>query len=71
VIIGPIEANEREKNRRGGSIVGPTAFALVILGTAGLLTNAFVSDLGNGITPVFAAMSRMGLIGVGIQPMRR
>ena len=71
MIALPNKGNEQGKKGREGSIVGPAAFALVILGTAGLLANEFLTDLGSGITLLFAAVNVIGLIGVGIQLARR
>ena len=42
------------------------AFALVIVGTIGLLANEFVFDWGRAATLVFAALNAVGLVGLGL-----
>ena len=40
----------------------PTAFILLIIGTAGLLLNEFIFDRGSNITITFAAVNSIGLV---------
>jgi len=51
--------------RRGSGALNLGAFALVIVGTLGLLANEFVFDWGRIATLVFAASNVIGLVGLG------
>jgi len=51
--------------REGSGVLSVGAFALVIVGTLGLLANEFVFDWGRGATLIFAASNAIGLVGVG------
>jgi hypothetical protein len=46
--------------------VEKTAFVLVALGTAGLLANEFAFSWGRIATVVFAALSLVGLVALGL-----
>ena len=59
--------------RKGGmnENVAKTAFALVGLGTVGLLANEFALSWGRIATLMFAALSLVGLVALGLARWRR
>lgn len=52
--------------RRGSGALGLVAFALVTVGTLGLLANEFVLEWGRVATLVFAVSNVIGLVGLGL-----
>jgi hypothetical protein len=54
-----------------GKHIEPIAFALVAIGTLGLLANEFLFTWGRSATLTFAAMDAIGLVALGIALRRR
>ncbi len=51
--------------RQGPGALGLVAFALIIVGTLGLLANEFVFVWGRAATLVFAVSNLIGLVSLG------
>jgi len=51
--------------------IGAVAFALLILGTLGLLANEFVVNWGRTATLAFAGFNVVGLVMLGYSVLRR
>ncbi|MFC1910407.1 hypothetical protein ACFLXC_03835 [Chloroflexota bacterium] len=47
------------------------AFALIVAGTAGLLVNEFLTNLGRAVTIAFASLNIVGLVVLGYTSLAR